>query len=75
MFEDIERWENEGGVVVKFYLKGEWQGDDEWTEVSKEKFVRAERAAGFRNTMGRPDEPATGGFSGGGVEGRVRYGE
>lgn len=59
--------------TTKYFLKSEWQDDDAWEEVSKEVFVRTERAAGFRNTMGRPDEPATGGFSGGGFCGRVRY--
>lgn len=58
-----------------YYLKADWQDDDAWTKVSKEKFVAAERAAGFHNTLGRPQEPATGGFGGGGVEGRVRYEE
>jgi hypothetical protein len=47
--------------------------DEAWEEVTKTEFVAAERAAGFHNTMGRPDEPATGGFSGHGVSGRVRY--
>lgn len=42
-----------------------------WREVTKKEFVQAERAAGFHNTMGLPDELATGGFSGGGVRGRV----
>jgi len=32
-------------------------------EVTKEEFVAAERRAGFRNTMGKPKEPATAGFS------------
>jgi hypothetical protein len=35
----------------------------EWEEVDKARFVAAERRAGFRNKMGQPDEPATGGFS------------
>jgi hypothetical protein len=48
--------------------------EDSEKEVTKEQFVRAERAAGFRNTMGRPDEPATGSFSNGAVSGRVEYG-
>lgn len=71
----IETWENEGGFVytTKYYLKGDWQPEDAWQEVTKEVFVRAERAAGFRNTMGKPNEPATGGFSGGSTQGRVRY--
>lgn len=38
-------------------------------EVSKEEFIRAERAAGFRSKF--PGQPATGGFSGGGMSGRV----
>lgn len=57
----------------KYYLRADWQSDEDWTEVSKEEFVKAERAAGFRNTMGRPGEPATGGFSGNCIRGRVRY--
>lgn len=32
-------------------------------EVSKADYVRAERASGFYNTLGQPDEPATAGFS------------
>lgn len=40
-------------------------------EVTKAEFVRAERNAGFHNTMGRPDEPATGGFGNGSIRGRV----
>jgi hypothetical protein len=55
----------------KYYLKPDWQ--TEWTEVTKEEFVKAERAAGFRNTMGEPNEPATSGFSGHGMNGRKRY--
>lgn len=33
-----------------------------WREVTKEEFVNAERRAGFRNTLGQPDEPATTSF-------------
>jgi hypothetical protein len=47
--------------------------EDEWAEVPKEMFIRAEQQAGFRNTMGRPGEPATGGFTSGVLEGKVRY--
>lgn len=32
--------------------------------VTKEEFVKAERMAGFNNTMGQPTEPATQGFFG-----------
>lgn len=42
-------------------------------EATKEEYVRYERAAGFRNTLGQPDEPATAGFSGGGLRGRLEY--
>jgi hypothetical protein len=49
-----------------------------WEEVPKADFVSAERCAGFRNTMGLPDEPATAGFSsspayGRGIKGKVEY--
>lgn len=47
---------------------------DVWRTVTINEFVQAERAAGFRNTMGRPDQPATGGFSGYGYVGSVKYG-
>lgn len=33
-----------------------------WENVSKQDWVRAERAAGFVNTLGRPDEPGTASF-------------
>lgn len=58
----------------KYYLT-ESDDDDNWIEVTKEEYVRAERAAGFRNTMGRPDEPATAGFSSSNYRkrGRLRY--
>lgn len=47
-------------------------------EVSLEEFCRAERAAGFRPKMPNSDPrymltPATGGFGGGGINGRVQY--
>lgn len=41
-------------------------------EVSKEEFIRAEQAAGFRSKFG-PHQVATGGFSGAGMSGRVVY--
>ena len=34
----------------------------QWREVTKEEYVRAERQAGFHNSMGYPDEPATAAF-------------
>ena len=48
-------------------------GEGEWREVSKEEFVKYERQAGFYNTLGQPNEPATGGFSGRQIEGRISY--
>ena len=58
----------------KYFIK---LGDSPWVQVTKAEFVSKERNAGFHNTMGQPDEPATGGFSGspGGetISGKVRY--
>jgi hypothetical protein len=55
----------------RFYLT-EDSGPEQ--EVSMEEWVAAEREAGFNNTMGRPDLPATAGFSGKRISGRVEYG-
>lgn len=43
-----------------FWLK---RDDGPWVEVDKAEYVREERSADFRNTLGRPDEPATAAFS------------
>jgi hypothetical protein len=43
--------------LYRYYLTEE-------REVTKEEFVSAERRAGFVNTMGQRDEPATTSFSG-----------
>ena len=53
-----------------YYLKPDYQ--TEWNEVSREQFIAAEQAAGFRSKFG-PSHPATGGFSGRGMRGRVEY--
>lgn len=58
----------------KYELKADFQ--DEWQEVTKEVWVRAERRAGFRPKMARDDPRymttcATGGFGGNGVRGRI----
>lgn len=45
----------------RYYLT---EGDSPEREVTKAQFVSAERRAGFTNTMGQPDEPATAAFSG-----------
>lgn len=42
---------------MKIYLLKD--GDGDWYEVSKRQWVLAERMAGFHNTMGEPNEPAT----------------
>ena len=66
---------------MRYFLRYPRPGDETppWTEVTKEEFVAAERAAGFHNTMGQPDEPGTGGFgsssdnTGRRVQGRMEY--
>jgi hypothetical protein len=35
-----------------------------WRAATKAEYVAAERAAGFNNTLGQPDEPATSAFGG-----------
>ncbi len=56
-----------------YYLS--WDGG-RFELVNKEEWVRVERAAGFVNTLGQPEEPGTGGFGGTAhgrkVEGRIR---
>ena len=54
----------------KYYLKAGWQ--DKYTEATKEEFIKAERAAGFRSKFGR-DHLATGGFSDSSVRGRIEF--
>jgi hypothetical protein len=60
----------------KYFLKADWESF--WTEVAKEIWVNAEREAGFRTRFPRDDpeylsKPATGGFSGHGVSGKIEY--
>lgn len=48
----------------------------QWVEVTKEDWIKAERAAGFRPKLWSGDPNymttyATGGFSGGGISGRI----
>ena len=56
-------------MVDKYYLKADFQ--KEYQEVTKEEFIQAERAAGFNPKYG--DGLATGGFSGNGVSGSIKY--
>ncbi len=56
--------------TVKYFLSHPQLGEK---EVTKEEYIRAERATGFRSKSGRDDVCATGGFSGNGISGSVRY--
>ena len=54
-----------------YFLKHDIFGEK---EVSKEDFIKAERAAGFYPKSGRPDDCATGGFGQyGGLSGYIKY--
>ncbi|KKL77822.1 hypothetical protein LCGC14_2031030 [marine sediment metagenome] len=57
---------------IKWWLKSVI--DDEWKEVTQDKWVAVERLAGFRPKPGLGPE-ATGGFSDGGWSGKLEYGE
>ena len=48
-------------------------GDLLWQEATADQFIQAEREAGFRPKDGGGF--ATGGFSGGGIRGKITYGE
>jgi hypothetical protein len=56
--------------MKKYFIK--ICGTDNWTEVTKEKYIQVERGAGFRSKFG-PNETATAYFSDGQVEGKVVY--
>lgn len=61
---------------MKFYLKAGWEKD--YREVTKEEFIRAERAAGFRPKLASSDPEymntlATGGFSNMEIFGKIEY--
>jgi hypothetical protein len=53
---------------MRYFLARE--GEPE-REVTKQEWVRAERAAGFTNTRGQPCEPATASWSVPGSRGRI----
>jgi hypothetical protein len=58
-------------MIDRYFLR---HSTDDWTEVTKEEYVRAERQAGFHNTMGQPNEPATSSFgAAGGLRGQIRH--
>lgn len=52
----------------KYYLKASWQ--DEYSEVSKEEYIKAEQSAGFRSKFG-DGHIATAAFDGGSVRGQT----
>ena len=54
--------------VYKYFLKAAWQED--YDEVTREQFIAAERAAGFR-PRGGGDGLATAGFSADNVSGKI----
>ncbi len=56
----------------RYYVTTDDRGE---REVGKAEFVNVERRAGFRNTLGQPDEPGTGGFSSTNhrLSGRIEY--
>ena len=57
-------------MKTRYYIK--YDEEDDWREVSRERFIRAEKQAGFRSKFGT-DQVATGGFSGNGIQGKVSY--
>ena len=57
-------------VSYRYWLT---DGAESEREVSKEEWVAAERAAGFHNAMGRPEEPGTAAWSAGHISGRLEY--
>lgn len=57
--------ESEGATYRWFVTEGGVE-----VEVTKAVWVAAERRAGFINTIGHPEEPATAGFSTGRTSGR-----
>lgn len=58
--------------MYRYYVTTDERGE---REVDKAEFVNVERRAGFHNTLGQPDEPATGGFSSTNppLRGRIEY--
>ena len=82
-----------GKIYFLMYKHGEWDSVRywaieidaetgellEWKEVTKEKWIRAERSAGFRPKCSSTDDAymttcATGGFMGNGISGKIERG-
>lgn len=68
--EFLRQRNEENKMADKYYLKADWQKD--WTEVTQEEFIKAERAAGFHPKWGC-GPVATAGFTSGMVSGKVEY--
>jgi hypothetical protein len=67
----------EGAFMYRYYLRPSVTAlldmpELPWTEVTRDQWIAAERGAGF-HPKGGGHRPATGGFSGGGVEGRIKF--
>lgn len=69
MYADIFTVTDESSDGQRYFLR---RGGDPECEVTFDDWVMAERMAGFVNTMGCPDEPGTGGFSGRDISGRIQ---
>jgi hypothetical protein len=57
-------------MIERYYLKADHEA--EWSNVTRERFIAAEQAAGFRSQFG-DRHVATGSFTGRGMKGRVEY--
>jgi hypothetical protein len=68
--------DDEDPGAERYQLKSDIPGSD-WVDVTKEEWIKAERAAGFRPKLDQDDPRymqtcATSSFSGGGMSGRIR---
>lgn len=64
-------------MSYRYFLKAPLV-NDEWVEVSRQKWIEAERSAGFWPRMSKDDPrfmevTATGGFTGGGISGKIEF--
>lgn len=66
----VDAAERAAGIVKRYFIRA---GDGPEREVDESEFVDTERQAGFYNTLGRPEKPATAGFSGRNLSGRIEY--
>lgn len=64
--------------MYRYFLSAKLGSEEVEQKVTVEEFCKAERQAGFRPKMASDDPrymltPATGGFSGGGISGHMKY--